>query len=145
MPATFAQDLCVYRTKNGKPNTSDASDDFSVELGEALFSALGVSPDARGSEPTGDPFSKTVAGGLRAQLENRDCSLVVEPEHPLNHFEQFRLVGALRDMRPEPSRDYAKAWGRTRTLHPATARQPKGPGALRRTRSSRRDRRLERD
>jgi hypothetical protein len=100
----------VYRTKNGKPNTSDASDGFSVELGEALFASLGVSPDARGSEPTGDPFSKKVAAELRAQLEDRDCSLVVEPEHPLNHFEQFRHVGALRDMKPEPSREYVKAW-----------------------------------
>lgn len=62
------------------------------------------------TQPTGDPFSKTVAAGLLTQLADRGCTLVIEPEHPLNHFEQFRHVGALRDMKPEPSRDYVKAW-----------------------------------
>lgn len=110
MPAPFAKDLCVYRAKNGKPNTSDANDNFSVELGEALFDALGVSKRARGSEPTGDPFSKKVAGELTSELEALGSTLAIEPERALNEFEQFRHVGALRDMRPEPSRDYLKAW-----------------------------------
>lgn len=54
MPAPFAKDLCKYRT-NGKPNTSDASDDLSVEIGEALFDVLGVSRVRTGEkdEPTG--------------------------------------------------------------------------------------------
>ncbi|MGH1564729.1 NgoMIV family type II restriction endonuclease [Mumia sp. DW29H23] len=110
VPATFAKDLCVYRATNNKPNTSDASERFSVELGEALFDALHVSPDARGSEPTGDPFSKKVAAALSAQLGDRGCSLVIEPERALNQFEQFRHVGALRDMKAEPSREFVKAW-----------------------------------
>ena len=110
MPATFANDLCVFRSSNGKPNTSDASEAFSVELGEALFGALGVEPDARGGEPTGDPFSREVAAALKSELQTRGSGLTVEPERALNAFEQFRHVGALRDMRPEPSREYEKAW-----------------------------------
>ena len=43
MPAPFAPQLCGFR--DGKPKTSDASDTFSVELGQALFETMGVSPD----------------------------------------------------------------------------------------------------
>lgn len=110
MPATFAKDLCVFRSSNGKPNTSDASEAFSVELGEALFRALGVEPAARGGEPTGGPFSRGVAAALKSELRKRASGLTVEPERALNVFDQFRHVGALRDMRPEPSREYEKAW-----------------------------------
>lgn len=110
MPAIFAKDLCVFRTTNGKPNTSDASEAFSVELGGALFRALGVDPSARGAEPTGDPFSRAVAGALAAELGTRGSGLDIQPERALNAFEQFRHVGALRDMRPEPSREYDRAW-----------------------------------
>ncbi|MEX5301921.1 NgoMIV family type II restriction endonuclease [Kocuria sabuli] len=46
MPAPFAASLCGFRSKNGQvtanPNTSDANDPGSVELGQALFSELGV-------------------------------------------------------------------------------------------------------
>lgn len=112
MPAPFAKDLCVYRATNGKPNTSDASEAFSVELGQALFESLGVSPEARGSEPTGDPFSKKVSAELSAALLARGSTLSVKPELALNEFEQFRHVGALRTMRAEPSREYVKAWSK---------------------------------
>lgn len=124
MPASFAKDLCVFRSSNGKPNTSDASETFSVELGEALFRALGVEPGARGGEPTGAPFSREVAAALKSELQARGSELIVEPERALNAFEQFRHVGALRDMRPEPSREYGRAWRalgrfvRTRLNHP---------------------------
>lgn len=110
MPAAFAKGLCVYRAKNGKQNTSDASEAFSVELGEAMFTALEVARDARGGEPTGDPFSKKVAGELKAELLARGSTLDVGPERALNEFEQFRHVGALREMRPEPSPDFQKTW-----------------------------------
>lgn len=110
MPATFAKDLCVYRATNGKPNTSDASDGFSVELGEAMFAALGVNRDARGGEPTGTPFSEQVATQVRAHLLARGSTVIVEAERAPRVFEQFRHVGALLEMRPDPSRDLQKAW-----------------------------------
>lgn len=110
MPATFAKDLCVFRSSNAKPKTSGASEAFSVELGEALFRALGVEPDACGGEPTGDPLSREVAAALKSELRTNGGGLSVEPERALNAFEQFRHVGALRDMRPEPSRESVKAW-----------------------------------
>lgn len=110
MPASFASDLCVFRSSNGRPNTSDASDTFSVELGGALFRALGVEADVRGGEPTGAPFSRKIAAALKSELQARGSGLTVEPERALNAFEQFRHVGALRDMRPEPSREYERAW-----------------------------------
>jgi hypothetical protein len=50
MPAPFAAQLCGYRPDKNKPgvrnpNTSDSSEDSSVELGKALFEELGVSED----------------------------------------------------------------------------------------------------
>ncbi|WP_156425600.1 MULTISPECIES: NgoMIV family type II restriction endonuclease [unclassified Mycobacterium] len=51
MPASFAADLCGYRLDRSgnltaNPNTSDAHDTQSVELGRALFAQLGVASDS---------------------------------------------------------------------------------------------------
>jgi len=115
MPATFAKDLCGYRA-HGKPNTSDASEAFSVELGQALFEVLGVDPGAHGDEPTGGPFADRVAADLRSRAEDAGSSTVVTPEMSLNMFEQYKHVGALRGMKPDASRELRRALDRAYAL-----------------------------
>src|SRR6266511_4209764 len=44
MPAPFARDLCGFREGGGRPNTSDANDSLSIELGNELFARLLVAP-----------------------------------------------------------------------------------------------------
>lgn len=110
MPARFDKDLGVFRSSNGKPKTSDASEAFSGKLGEVLFRALSVKPDARRERPTGDPFSREVAAALPSELRTRGSGLTVGPRRAPNAFEQFRHVGALRDMRLEPSPKDQKVW-----------------------------------
>lgn len=111
VPAPFAKDLCRYRG-HGMPNTSDRSDKASVALGNALFEVLGVDPDHRGDEPTGSPFALSVADHLAAQVNASPGRVIVEPERPLNVFQQYRHVGALADIEIEQSPEYAKAWRR---------------------------------
>jgi hypothetical protein len=94
------------------PNTSDRHDKASVFLGKAMFQVLGVDPDAQGDEPTGSPFATAVARDLTERVGAETLRLVVEPERPLNAFQQYRHVGALADIEIEPSRVYAKAWNR---------------------------------
>lgn len=126
MPATFAKDLCGYRD-HGKPNTSDASGQLSVDLGQALFEALGVDPKATGLEPTGAPFSRRVAADLQQRVNQSGSSLLVVPEKPLNAFDQYTHVAALRQASPGPSKQYQTAWNRlakfTRTVVPETDRK----------------------
>ncbi|MFD2417305.1 NgoMIV family type II restriction endonuclease [Amycolatopsis pigmentata] len=70
MPASFTRDLCGYRPKNGKPNTSDASDDLSVRLGERFLEVLGV--------VAGDV--KPDQNGLVLERKVIDCLSAVRPD-----------------------------------------------------------------
>lgn len=119
MPAAFAKDLCGYRA-HGKPNTSDATEKMSVDLGRALFDALGVDRAATGDEPTGAPFSMRVAADLQERAQQAGSPLLVFPERHLNAFEQYTHVAALRQVDHGPSKPYSKAWNRlarfTRTV-----------------------------
>lgn len=124
MPAPFAVDLCGYRAGTGKPNTSDASDAFSVELGRALFEAMGVSPAAQAQHATGTALSRAVADDLARRLSEAGSDLNVLPEQALSAFEQFRHVALLASVSAGPSRDEQKAWDallrfvRSRITHP---------------------------
>lgn len=111
MPAQFARELCGYRA-HGKPNTSDASDQFSVDLGRALFEAMGVDPGTVRVEPTGTPLSARVAADLQAEVRRVGSSLQVTPEQPLNAFEQYRHVDALKTIKPGSSKNLSQAWGK---------------------------------
>lgn len=99
------------------PNTSDKSDKASVALGNALFDVLGVDPDLTGDEPTGSPFAERVAQDLASQVaaSPSPSALVVQPERPLNVFQQYRHVGALADIEVEPSKEYLRSWRRLTT------------------------------
>lgn len=110
MPAPFAKDLCGYRGSPLVPNTSDASDAFSVEVGAAMFDAMGVERSTRAEEPTGTPFSQKVDADLTAQLKAVGSTLDVQTEKRLALFEQFRHVDALRGFTAEPSRPVQQGW-----------------------------------
>lgn len=116
VPAPFAKDLCKYR-ENGKPNTSDASEKLSVEIGEALFDVLGVSHVRTNDkdEPTGSQLAKAVTADLLRRFAPGG-STEVGAERKLYEFEQYRHVGAIRDVRPGRSKEFNAAWKR-RTTH----------------------------
>lgn len=124
MPAPFALDLCGNRT-NGKPNTSDASDAFSVELGQVMFEAMGVSPDAVAPESIDKPMSTAMAADLQARLTAAGRDLVVKPERPLNAFAQYRHVGVMRGFSVETSPEMAKAVQRLRKFILSKVTTPK--------------------
>lgn len=118
MPAPFAKDLCKYRTKNGKPNTSDAGDALSVEIGEALFDVLGVSRVTAGTEkdePTGGVLAAAVTADLGRRFPITVGGIQVLPERKLFEFEQYRHVGAIRDVKPGRSKEFNAAWRRLTT------------------------------
>ncbi len=123
MPAAFAKDLCRYRA-DGKPNTCDATEKLSVDLGHALFAALGVGKTDTGDEPTGRPFSERVAKELAASLAQAGSTIGVKPEQRLNEFEQYRHVALLKGMRPEPSKEFTRSW---KMLVAHTRRTTKSP------------------
>ena len=127
MPAPFVLDLCRFRAKDGKPNTSDGSNSDSVRIGNALFEVLGVPRESRGDEPTGTPFAKRTADDLRTHAIG---SLVIEAENQLNRFQQYRHVGALADIDVEPSKDYTRAWKKLKAE--AIKRVASPPAAARR-------------
>nr|WP_198526269.1 NgoMIV family type II restriction endonuclease [Cellulosimicrobium sp. MM] len=132
MPAPFAKDLCKYRKKNGKPNTSDASDELSVEVGEALFDVLGVSrlPTAgENDEPTGRVLADAVSADLSQRFPIDDGGIEVRPERKLFDFEQYRHVGAIRDVKPGRSKEFNVAW---RKLTRYVRKQPIRPVDVRR-------------
>jgi hypothetical protein len=109
MPAPFTKDLCGYRA-HGKPNTSDSTSKQSVDLGIALFDALGVSRDAKGEDETGLPLAKRVLGDLNARLHTAGSSRLVGEDRAPAEFEQYHHVGAFDQLSIEPSREYIKAW-----------------------------------
>jgi len=115
VPAPFAKDLCRYRT-NGKPNTSDASDDLSVEIGEALFDVLGVSRVRTGEkdEPTGSQLAKTVTSDLLERFAPAGTT-EISAERKLFEFEQYRHLGVIRDVKPGTSKEFNAAWRRLTT------------------------------
>jgi hypothetical protein len=124
LPAPFALQLCGFR--DGKANTSDASDAFSVELGQALFDAMGVKPDNPAPRNVDKEMSRLLAGDLMAQLPDTDpeTGLIVLPEKALNEFAQFQHVGMIRNLKPAPSRAVLQAIGRLRRFVESRIQSP---------------------
>lgn len=129
MPAPFVRDLCRYRN-NGKPNTSDASEKLSIEIGEALFDIIGVpraTPDDEPvtDEPTGGVFARCLIEDLERRTQDAGSVLSIIPERRLNTFEQYRHVGLIRGFEPGPSKAFDQAWRRltTRARRSATERE----------------------
>jgi hypothetical protein len=132
VPAPFAKDLCKYRKKNGKPNTSDAHDALSVEVGEVLFDILGVSrvrDTDDEDEPTGGVLAAAVTGDLGKRFPLDSGGVAVRPEQKLYNFDQYRHVGAVRDVKPGRSKEFNAAW---RRLTRYVLKQPTRPAEVRR-------------
>lgn len=88
MPAPFAAELCGYRRKEGKlttPNTSDAGDRGSVELGRALFDELGVPADKEG---VNDPGSR-LEEEIQAHLKPMRPDLLILRSRSALEFQQY--------------------------------------------------------
>lgn len=91
VPAHFAAELCGYRPGNLKPNTSDNSDQQSIELGIALFDQLGV-PRARMGEGSS---GSALEGAVMADLRSVRPDLLLS-SGPAMGFEQYEHLAAFR-------------------------------------------------
>lgn len=90
MPAPFAAQLCGFRlTKQGEltkyPNTSDAGDSGSVELGTALLEELGVPEDRPGVDDPGARLEEAIQDHLQPQRPD----LVIRRSRSALEFEQY--------------------------------------------------------
>ncbi|WP_431235123.1 NgoMIV family type II restriction endonuclease [Mycolicibacterium psychrotolerans] len=109
MPAPFIRDLCGYRVDQrigiitDKPNTSDAGDTLSVELGTALFDKLGIPKDKAAPIGPGADMEIRVVEFLKAlrpdlQIEtSRSAKEFLQYAH-LDVFPNFRKN--FGDLRP---------------------------------------------
>lgn len=75
MPAPFAAQLCGYRLDKqqnltDRPNTSDASEEGSKELGRALFEELGVPTDRVGPKDPGARMEEAIQEHLKQMSSN---------------------------------------------------------------------------
>lgn len=101
MPAPFAAQLCGYR--DGKPNTSDASQRFSVDLGTAFFDVMGVPRTAQATKSVGDAMRDAMVEDLRVRLSDQADHLRVWPEKKLAEFEQYAHLGAVQELSKDVS------------------------------------------
>ncbi|MER5732330.1 NgoMIV family type II restriction endonuclease [Streptomyces sp. NPDC002138] len=102
MPASFVASLCGYR--NGRPNTSDASDKQSVDLGTVFFEAMGITPDKLApSDAVGNLMASTMAMDLTQYFQIESPHLMVQPERSIASFEQFSHLNATATLRKDSS------------------------------------------
>ncbi|MEO3939333.1 NgoMIV family type II restriction endonuclease [Dermatophilaceae bacterium Soc4.6] len=115
MPAAFAVDLCGFRDGGtGAPNTSDVSEKLLVELGRALFAAMGVPPGQPAPNGVDKQMSRRLADDLGRQIGATD--LEVQAEQALDAFTQYRHVSAIKGFRAEPTREVTTALTKLRTF-----------------------------
>ena len=100
MPAPFAAQLCGFRLDKQEkitrfPNTSDAGDSGSVELGRALFEELGVPEDRPGVNDPGARLEEAIQGHLQPMrsdlvIRRSRSALVFEQYAHLRVFPEFK-------------------------------------------------------
>jgi hypothetical protein len=92
--APFTGELCGYR--DGRPNTSDAGDKGSVELGRLLFDRLGVAAGTPApSRKIDDLMTNSLIDHVRTQVGS---AVEVEANGHLSDFEQFTHLSALKSL-----------------------------------------------
>ncbi|WP_457029153.1 NgoMIV family type II restriction endonuclease [Kitasatospora sp. P5_F3] len=106
MPAPFAVDLCGYR--NGLPNTSDASQRLSVEIGRAFFEHIGVAVDQEVGK-VDKIWSRSMVADLSARLAGPAPQLTVDEECWPHRFEQYAHLRALQELAGDESSDVERA------------------------------------
>jgi hypothetical protein len=97
MPADFLTKLCGYRP-DGNPNTSDRSQDHSVDMGRALFERLGVPPDQNEPGDVGTRFEKLVVADLSERLEQLAPHLSVQRSQAILNFEQYAHLQTIQTL-----------------------------------------------
>lgn len=85
MPASFARELCGFRSTNGNPNTSDNNDQGSVRLGRALFEVLEVPLTQVDPGNSGEQLEEAVA----RDIDGRRPDLSVHRSRAASSFEQY--------------------------------------------------------
>ena len=89
MPAPFAAQLCGYRLNKDeltdKPNTSDAGDSQSLQLGRALLEELGVPRDKVGVADPGARLEEAIQEHLRPMRPD----LVIQRSRSALEFQQY--------------------------------------------------------
>ncbi|WP_052442842.1 NgoMIV family type II restriction endonuclease [Streptacidiphilus neutrinimicus] len=106
MTAPFTAGLCGFR--NGLPNTSDSSDKFSIEIGQALFFELGVPPAAEAG-PVAKPWAAAMVADLTGQLSTAAPHLTVSAERQLLQFEQYAHLGVAKNLGDDAGFEVASA------------------------------------
>nr|WP_246422221.1 NgoMIV family type II restriction endonuclease [Nocardiopsis mwathae] len=101
IPAPFAASLCGYR--NGKPNTSDASHAFSVELGTAFFDVMGVPRAAVDGGLAGPVMAREMLADLAGRVESFGSDVSVDAERKLAEFEQYSHLGVVQELAKDPA------------------------------------------
>jgi len=85
VPASFARDLCGFRSTNGNPSTSDNNDKGSVRLGRALFEVLEVPLAQADPGNSGDQLEEAIA----LDVHRRRPDLSVHRSRAASSFEQY--------------------------------------------------------
>ncbi|WP_052069387.1 NgoMIV family type II restriction endonuclease [Streptacidiphilus albus] len=106
MTAPFSTVLCGYR--NGLPNTSDASDKLSIEIGSALFEHLGVPVD-QPATPVAKEWAVAMADDLQERLSIPAPHLLIQAERKLLHFEQYAHLDVARSLANDDGLEVAGA------------------------------------
>lgn len=95
MPADFVRDLCGYRSRNGRPNMSDAHDNLSVRLGARFLDTVGVPSGQIRPDQDGSALEDSIVQRLRATRpdlvigRSRPAAIFAQYSH-LDVFPQFR-------------------------------------------------------
>ncbi|UYB36789.1 hypothetical protein N9A08_03695 [Arthrobacter koreensis] len=126
MSAPFASLLCGYRTSpNGvlttKPNTSDANDSGSVELGHALFEELGVPADQASVADPGAELEKQI----ESHLQPLRADLVIQRSRSVLEFQQYAHLRVF----PEFKKHHISASSTLENLLEIANRLPSSPEA----------------
>ncbi|MFI0238985.1 NgoMIV family type II restriction endonuclease [Streptomyces sp. NPDC016845] len=108
MPAPFITSICGYR--DGRPNTSDANDTQSKELGTTFFDAMGISRNsAPPSQAVGNYMSELMTADLANYFSAQDLDLAVEPEKAFPRFEQFLHLNVTKELGSNMAKDVVSA------------------------------------
>lgn len=96
MPAPFINSVCGYR--EGRPNTSDANDTQSIELGKIFFDVMGIPSDSTPPPKVGNLMGQLMTADLEVFFQVEAPELRVQPEKPFPRFEQFSHLNATKEL-----------------------------------------------
>jgi hypothetical protein len=107
MPASFGPSLCGYR--DGKPNTSDASQAMSVELGQLMFDRMGIDRHKVADAHVDGLMTSLMIDDLRNATRAARQGTSVDANGRLSGFEQFAHLAVLPELSKGVSKDVQTA------------------------------------